>query len=98
MSSVPAEIAWLVPMILPFVIGLLAGVIVKKTAKLLFLGIALIAILSFEGYINISLGEIADKAMDQLPRLIDTGEGYKDVLPYKSGAFLVGLALGLWKG
>ena len=33
-----------------------------------------------------------------LPKIIETGTGFTNVLPYSSATFLIGLALGLWKG
>jgi hypothetical protein len=36
--------------------------------------------------------------MKFLPRIIGTGSGIIDVLPYSTVTFLIGLALGLWKG
>jgi len=36
--------------------------------------------------------------MKFLPTIIEMGGGFKNVLPYASMTFLIGLALGLWKG
>jgi hypothetical protein len=47
---------------------------------------------------SLTFRDIYGKAMEFLPRLIDLGGGLRDVLPYSSVAFLIGLALGLWKG
>lgn len=95
---IPPEISWLVPLVLPFIVGLLAGLLVKRTISLVVLGIALIAVLSTAGYISLGVRDVYKEAMNYLPRLISTGNDLKDVLPYSSPAFLVGLALGLWKG
>lgn len=95
--SVPPEIAWLVPVIIPFIIGLLVGVIVKRAVKLIFAIVALVIILVVIGAISLGFSDIYDKAMEFLPKL--TGStGVIGILPYSSAAFLVGLALGLWRG
>lgn len=60
--------------------------------------IGLVVTLTATGYISLTFRGIYDRAMEFLPRLIETGEGFKDALPYSSAAFLVGLALGLWRG
>lgn len=96
--SIPAELAWLVPIVAPFLIGLFVGVIVRKSVKIVFPIVALLIILVATGYITLSFQDVFDKAMSLLPQFIDTGRGFLDVLPYSSASFLVGLALGLWKG
>ena len=42
--------------------------------------------------------DIYEKAMEFLPIIIEMGGGLKNLLPYSSIMFFVGLALGLWKG
>ena len=96
--TIPSEIAWIVPFILPFVIGLLAGAIIRRMARLILLVVALVIVLSAAGYVSIGMQDIYDRAMEVLPRLINTGQGVKDAIPYTSTAFLLGLALGLWQG
>ena len=96
--SIPSEIAWLIPFVLPFVVGLLAGAIIRRAARLLLLVVALMIVLSAAGYVSFGMQDIYDKAMNVLPKLIDTGEGVKDAIRYTSTAFLLGLALGLWQG
>lgn len=93
-----SELAWVFSLITPFIIGLLIGLIVKRTFKLVILAIALIIVLVVTGYISLTFTEIYDKAMEFLPRIVNTGLALGDVLPYSSIAFLIGLALGLWKG
>ena len=96
--AIPPEVAWLVPVVIPFVVGILLGAIVKRTVKLAFAVAALVIILVGTGIISLTLTDVFDKAMELLPRLIETGEGVLDALPYSSGAFLVGLGIGLWRG
>ena len=96
--TIPAEYAWLVPVIIPLLIGLLLGVIIKKTVKLVFAVIALLILLVATGYISLTFQTLYDSAMQILPNLLSTGQGAIDVLPYSSITFLIGLALGLWRG
>lgn len=98
MMEIPPAIASLVLIIVPFIIGLLVGFIIKRTVKLLFAVAALVIVLVATGAVSLTFRDIYDNAMEFLPRLIDLGGGLKDVLPYSSVAFLIGLALGLIKG
>jgi uncharacterized membrane protein (Fun14 family) len=92
--SIPPEIAWLIPVVLPFIIGLLVGVIVKKGFKLLIAVVALIIVLIATGILSLTFTSLFDEAMKFLPKLYDAGQGWLNVLPYSSVAFLIGLALG----
>ncbi len=96
--SVPTELAWLVPIAVPLLIGLFVGSIVRKSIKIVFPIVALLIVLVATGYITLSYQDLFDRAMSVLPRVINTGEGYIDSLPYTSSSFLIGLAVGLWKG
>lgn len=96
--SISPEIAWLIPIVLPFVIGLLVGAIIKRTVTLAILIIALIAVLSFTGYVSLSVSDIYEKAAEYLPKIAGQTETLKNLLPYTSISFLIGLAIGLWKG
>jgi uncharacterized membrane protein (Fun14 family) len=92
--SIPPEIAWLIPVVLPFIIGLLAGVVIKKGLKLLVAVVALIVVLVATGVLSVTLGDLYNQAMNFLPRIYDVGSGWLNVLPYSSAAFLIGAALG----
>ena len=94
----PPEIAWIVPVIIPAIIGLLVGVIIKHSVKLIFVVAALVVLLVLTGFISLTFQDVYDQAMKFLPRIIGTGSGLVDVLPYSSITFIIGLALGLWKG
>jgi len=96
--ATPPEIAWIVPVIIPFIIGLLVGFIVKHTIKLMFAIAALLILLVFTGFISITYQDIFTQALKFLPKIIGTGSGLVDMLPYSSLTFIIGLALGLWKG
>lgn len=94
---VPPEWVWLIPVVIPFAMGLLVGTIIKRTMKLAFCIIALLIILATTGYVAITYQNILEKAMEFLPKIIETGMDLVDILPYSSTSFLIGLALGLWK-
>ena len=94
----PPEIAWIVPVIIPAIIGLVVGVIVKHSIKLMFSVSALVVLLVLTGFVSLTVQDVFDQAMKFLPRIIGTGSGLIDVLPYSATTFIVGLALGLWKG
>jgi uncharacterized membrane protein (Fun14 family) len=96
MMTVPPEVAWLVPLALPFLMGLLVGAIVKRAVKLLTALAALAVLLIATG--SLTLEGVRESAMQYLPRLTEAARDWINVVPYTSTAFLVGLALGLWKG
>lgn len=93
--SIPPEIAWLIPLVLPFIVGLLVGAIIKKGLKLLILVAALVIVLVAFGVISVTFSGLFASAMTVLPKLYDVGHGWLNVLPYVSITFLIGLALGL---
>lgn len=95
---IPPEIAWIVPVWMPFLIGLLVGVVVKKTIKLLFAIGALLILLVLTGYLSLTYQDVFDQAMKFLPKIIPAGSGFFEILPYSTSTFLIGLAVGLWKG
>lgn len=96
--EIPSSVAALVPIVVPFIIGLLVGAVIKRTVKLIMLIVALVIVLVATGVLSLTFQDIYDKAMDFLPRVAEKGEVLKNVLPYTSVAFLVGLGIGLWKG
>ena len=92
--SIPPEIAWLIPIVMPFIIGLLAGAVIKKAAKLLIVVVALIIVLVATGVLSLTFTDLFDEALKFLPKLYDIGSGWLNILPYSSVSFLIGLALG----
>jgi hypothetical protein len=92
------QIAWIIPLIIPFIIGLLVGVIIKQSIKLIFSVAALVAILVFTGYISLTFQDVLNQALNYLPAIIKIGTRIMDLLLYATTTFLIGLALGLWKG
>ena len=92
--SIPPEVAWLIPIVMPFIIGLLVGAVIKKAAKLLIVVAALIIVLIVTGVLSLTFPGLFDEAMKFLPKLYDVGSGWLNVLPYSSITFLIGLVLG----
>jgi len=92
--SIPPAIAWLVPVVLPFIVGLLVGVLIKKGLKLLIIVAALIIVLVVTGILSVSFSDLFNQAMKFLPQLYNAGQGWLNVLPYSSITFVIGLALG----
>ena len=89
---------WLVPLVVPFIVGLLVGVIIKKTVKLLFVIAALVIVLVATGALSLGIGDLWEKAKDALPQIAGQQDVLLNVIPYTSAGFLIGLALGLWRG
>lgn len=92
--SIPPEIAWLIPVSLSFIIGLLVGVIIRKGLKLLIAVVALIVILVATGVLSLTFSGLYAAAMQFLPKLYDVGYGWLNILPYSFVVFLIGLILG----
>jgi uncharacterized membrane protein (Fun14 family) len=92
------QLAPLLPIIAPFIIGLLVGVIIKRGLKLIMPIILLIIVLVITGAISVGFGDIYEKAMEILPRITGEAGDLVNVLPYTSVSFLVGLAVGFFKG
>lgn len=92
------DISIILPLLAPFIIGLLIGVLIKKTINIVIIGIALLIVLIATGVISITYRDIYDKAMETLPEILSETRGWIGVLPYSSISFLIGLSLGLWKG
>ncbi|MGD0329746.1 MAG: hypothetical protein ABSB40_04765 [Nitrososphaeria archaeon] len=98
-SPIPAEYAWILPILIPLILGLIVGVIVKRALKLILVIVLLLVVLVAIGYLNLSsLTDIANSALKYLP-LIWSGAGpFTNLLPYSSISFIIGLIIGLWKG
>jgi uncharacterized membrane protein (Fun14 family) len=94
----PPEIAWVVPVVIPLLIGLVVGVIVKNSLKLMFTVAVLVVLLVLTGYVSLTFQDVFDQAMKFLPKIIQTGSGLVEMLPYSADSFIIGSLLGLWKG
>lgn len=97
--TIPAEYAWVIPVAVPFLIGIITGVLIKRIFKVAIVVLSLIIVLVAVGYIQLpDIQNLALQARNYLPQIQSQGGNIVNLLPYASGAFLVGLALGLWKG
>ena len=93
------EVSWLVPIVAPFFIGLLTGVIIKRALKLALAVLALILALAAFGYITMpSIQELLNAALKFLPKIQEELGPLINLLPYSSATFIIGLVIGLWKG
>ena len=83
-------------------IGFLVGVVLKKTVKLGLAIISLVGLLVATGYINLTLSDnnktTIYRAFSQAPAIAGQASSLASILPITSAAFLVGLAIGIWKG
>ncbi len=91
-----------VPALVVLAIGFLVGIVLKKTVKLGLAILSLVGLLVATGYINLRLGESSKTTIYHVFSLTSTAasqaSGVASILPITSAAFLVGLALGIWKG
>ncbi len=98
----PLEIGLVSASVLTFVVGLLAGVVVKRTLKLALAAVALVIVLALAGYINLSFTDDIQvaifRAYSQAPSIVDEAKSAIRILPIASTTFIAGLGLGLWKG
>ena len=92
----------LVPSIILLAIGFLVGIVIKKTVKLGLAILTLVGVLIAVGYINLQLNESSQetiyRAFSYGVPLVTQASRVASILPISSAAFLVGLALGIWKG
>ncbi len=83
-------------------IGFLVGVVLKKTVKLGLAILSLVGLLVAAGYINLKFSDSSKttiyKVVSEVPTVASEASGVASILPITSAAFLVGLALGIWKG
>jgi uncharacterized membrane protein (Fun14 family) len=88
----------LMPIVVPFIIGLLVGVIIKRGLKLIVAIIALVIVLVATGAISVSFSDIWAKAAETFPTIAGEARDLINFLPYTSVGFLLGLAIGFFKG
>ncbi len=85
-----------------FIIGLLLGVIVKRVLKLALALVALVVMLVVTGYLNFALSVPTAvtiyRVFSMAPQAVSVGAELGGLLPISSAAFLIGAAIGLWKG
>lgn len=85
-----------------FILGLLIGVVVKRTVKLALAIVSLVILLAVTGYVNLALSEVTVNTIYRAFSTAQTQAGrateIASLLPISSAAFLIGVALGFWKG
>ena len=85
-----------------FIIGLLLGVIVKRVLKLALAIVALVVLLVVTGYLNfawsVPSATVIYGVYSGATPIANQAEGLARWLPISSATFLVGAAIGLWKG
>ena len=80
-----------------FVIGLLVGVVAKRTLKLALAIIALVILLGVAGYVSPPSQQTIYNVFSQ-GGVVSRVSQVATILPLSSAVFLVGLAIGIWKG
>jgi hypothetical protein len=93
----------IIPALVVLAIGFLVGVVLKKTVKLGLAIASLVGLLVATGYINLQLSDSSKATIYRVfsqegPMLASQASGVASILPITSAAFLVGLAIGIWKG
>jgi uncharacterized membrane protein (Fun14 family) len=92
----------IVPALVVLAIGFLVGIVLKKTVKLGLAILSLVGLLVATGYINLQLSDSSKttiyRVFSQAPAVANQASAAANILPITSAAFLVGLALGIWKG
>ena len=92
----------IVPALVVLAIGFLVGIVLKKTLKLGLAIASLVALLVATGYVNLQLSDSSKTTIYRVFSQAQTAAGQSSavasILPVTSAAFLVGLALGIWKG
>jgi len=98
LEFIPTEYAWVVPIIIPLLVGAISGVIVKRALKLIIVVVVLIIILAALGYTQFpSIESLMSQALTYLPLMQENAGPLINILPYSSTSFLIGLALGIWR-
>jgi hypothetical protein len=83
----------LVLMAFPFVLGLAIGFLVKRLLKIAIIAGIIIALVSYFGFLNLSIGSLKDLAVRYGPVVFQYGALLLGVLPLSIGLIL-GLVIG----
>ena len=85
-----------------FIVGLLLGVIVKRVLKLALAVVALVVLLVITGYLNfawsVPSATVIYNVYNGAKPVASQAAGLAMWLPISSATFLLGGAIGLWKG
>ncbi|HLI45619.1 MAG TPA: hypothetical protein VKU94_00310 [Geobacterales bacterium] len=84
-----------VALVLPFVIGLLVGYILKQSLKLLAAVVVLILILLLAGIIDVNVLKYGfEHVLAYGSAAFDAAKSVASILPYSSVLFIIGVAIG----
>src|SRR5690348_1030070 len=85
-----------------FIIGILLGVIIKRAIKLALAIVSLVSLLAVTGYLNLGWSTPSANTIyyvfNGAQPVASQAIGLASLLPISSATFLVGAAIGLWKG
>jgi hypothetical protein len=83
----------------PFVVGLLVGVLAKRIVSVAVALAALFIALTALGYMSPQqVAQILQQIGYSAKDAVATAMNLRNAIPYLSLAFLIGLAIGLWRG
>jgi hypothetical protein len=83
----------------PFVVGLLVGVLAKRIVSVAVALAALFIALTALGYMSPQqVAQILQQIGYSAKDAVATAMNLRNAIPYSSLAFLIGLAIGLWRG
>jgi hypothetical protein len=84
-------------MAIPFVLGLVVGVLVKKFFKIAVIAVVIIVLASYFGFFNLSLGSLKDTAARYGPLTFHYAALLLGMLPLSVG-LIIGLIIGFLFG
>jgi uncharacterized membrane protein (Fun14 family) len=84
------------------IIGILLGVIVKRAIRLALAIVSLVVLLAVTGYLNLAWSTPSANTIyyvfNGAQPVASQAVGLASLLPISSATFLIGAAIGLWKG
>jgi hypothetical protein len=84
------------------IIGILLGVIIKRAIKLALAIVSLVVLLAVTGYLNLAWSTPSANTIyyvfNGAQPVATQAIGLASLLPISSATFLIGAAIGLWKG
>ncbi|MDR2700542.1 MAG: hypothetical protein LBC12_07080 [Nitrososphaerota archaeon] len=83
----------LVIMIIPFIIGIIVGYLVRKVLKIAIIAAIILIIVSYFGFFGLSLSTLKTAATTYGPMVVQYGALIIGVLPIGLG-FIIGLVIG----
>jgi hypothetical protein len=85
-----------------FIIGILLGVIIKRAIKLALAIVSLVVLLAVTGYLNFAWSTPSANTIyyvfNGAQPVATQAIGLASLLPISSATFIIGTAIGLWKG